>query len=164
MGKLFDLETFWLLDLAATGAATALFLAAGILLRRHAAVAHCSRPIALPTGSRLLKSLRPRRLRPVEAMAQGLLTDVGGILVEGPHRHPEARALLPIVSEVRRFGETLVKSRRFLVTLLAPAREARLAPLVRDLSRVEMLLRELPRSRLTLEDVLAGRFETENWT
>ena len=97
-------------------------------------------------------------------MAQGLLSDVGGIIVEGPHRHLEARALLPIVSEVRRFGETLVKSRRSLVVLLAPAREARLAPLVRDLSRVETLLRELPRSSLTLEDVLAGRFETENWT
>lgn len=164
MSKNFDFETFWFLDLAVTGMAVLLFLVAGFLLRRHAAATQRKRPIASPMGGRLLKSFRPWRLRQFEHIAHGLLSDVGGVIVEGAHRNSEARALLPIVTEVRRFGESLMKSRRPLGTLLAPMREARLASLVRDLGRVESLLRELPRSSLTLEDVLAGRFETESWT
>jgi len=149
----------WLVDVAVTLSALALFLTAGLALRRFAAARGRSRPISAPMGRRLLRSLRPARLRQFESMANDVLRDVGGVIVEGPHRNSEARALLPIVAEVRRFGEGLQRAQPRLGKMLWPLREARLAPLVRDLGRVEGLLRELPRSRLSLEDVLEGRFE-----
>ena len=155
-------EWMWLVDLGATLSALALFLTAGLALRRVAAARGRSRPISAPLGRRLMRSLRPARLRQFESMANDVLRDVGSVIVDGPHRHSEARALLPMVAEVRRYGEGLQKGRPRLSKVLWPLREARLAPLVRDLGRVEGLLRELPRSRLTLEDVLAGRFEEGN--
>jgi hypothetical protein len=145
--------------LTVTLSAAGLLVKAGLMLRRFEAARNRGRPIASPTGSSALRSLRPSRLRQFEVMAQGVLRDVGSALIEAPCQAPEVRSLLPIVCEVRRHGEVLLRTRGPFGRLLWPAREWRLAPLVRDLARIEDVLRALPRSRLTLEDVLAGRFD-----
>ena len=164
MGSLQDANMTWMVDLAVTGSAQLLLLIAGLRLRRYAAANRASRPIAESFGDRLLRRSRPRRLRQFEGIAASVLRDASALLSQEPLPNGEARAFLPIVAEVRVRGEVLLKRRRRFVRLLSPARESRLAPLVRDLARIETALRELPRSRLSLDDVLAGRFDLNSGT
>ena len=147
------------LDLGATFLAGTLLTIAGLKLRRYFAARSRNRRIDEPLGAEWLRRSRPTRMKQFEGMAHSVLTDVGGLVVEGVSRVPDARAMLPLVVEVKRHGQFLLGAQSSWHYLFAPSREWRLDSLVKDLGRLEELLRNLPRSELTLEDVLAGRFE-----
>jgi hypothetical protein len=71
----------------------------------------------------------------------------------------EARTMIPLVTEARRFGESLLASRRRWHTFIAPRVESQVEVAILDLIEVESRLKAIPRSIITIEDVFAGRFE-----
>jgi hypothetical protein len=149
---------FWL-DFLGSGVACILLVIAGLMLRRYIAARKRHRPIVEMLGKEWFQASRFSKLKHFDAMAQSVLKDVGFLVVEHPNQVGEARAMLPIVLEIRKHGENLLQRRRPWMLVICLPWEVRIRPLVKDLERVEDLLRELPRSRLSLEDVLDGHFE-----
>lgn len=108
---------------------------------------------------RFVGGTRPVRARRFVDIGDRLIVDVCEMLEETTHRS-EARVLIPLVADLRKRGDRLVASKGKLSELVFSKLEKRVESLHQELIRLEQLLRALPKSKLTLEDVLAGKFET----
>lgn len=109
---------------------------------------------------RFVGGARPLRARRFVDIGGRTVVDVKEMLGEGTDNRLEARVLIPLVADLRRRGDRLVASRGRLSSFVFSKLEFQVSSLHEELIRLEHLLRQLPRSKLTLEDVLAGNFET----
>jgi len=71
----------------------------------------------------------------------------------------EARTMLPLVSDARKLGESLLSQRRRRHLLFGRSLERQIELTIYELLELENRLRSIPRAFVTLEDVVAGRFE-----
>jgi hypothetical protein len=71
----------------------------------------------------------------------------------------EARTMLPLVSEARKLGERLLAQRRRRHLLFGRSLERQIELTIYELLELETKLRSIPRAFVTLEDVVAGRFQ-----
>lgn len=98
------------------------------------------------------------RRKRLHKLARGVITDVQEMLNDATLSPREARVLIPLVSETRKRLQSLSRHRKGSVFWYI-ASEEKTHRLLSELIRLEDLLRSIPRSTLSLEDVLAGRFE-----
>lgn len=159
MDGLLGLPSNMVLEMACTLLAALFFALVGFRLRRYAGTIKRNRPMNECLPIVLAKRTRPCRVKHFLNVATGVLQDAHGSLLDGVREPASARALIPIVADVRQHGERLLASQAAIHWVLAPLYEPRLAPLVRELIALEGLLKSLPRPQLSLEDVLAGNFE-----
>lgn len=110
------------------------------------------------TLSALSRSGRYGRLKRFEAIARGVVSDVESAL-EPPLCHRHARSFLPILADVRRHGQALLRQQTKAHRVALPDRERHLAELVRQLFHLESKLKALPKPTVTIEEVLSGKFE-----
>jgi hypothetical protein len=71
----------------------------------------------------------------------------------------EARTMIPLVSEARRTGEVLLARRKRWHVMVSPKFESKIELAILDLIELEARLKAIPRAILSIEDVVAGRFE-----
>lgn len=71
----------------------------------------------------------------------------------------EARTMIPLVSEARKMGEGLLATRRKWHVLVAPRTEYQVEHAILDLIELEARLKAIPRAVISIEDVVAGRFD-----
>lgn len=107
---------------------------------------------------KILRGGRVTHLKKFERIARDVVTDVESAL-EPPHCHRHARSFLPILSDVRRRGEQLLNQQTLAHKVTAPQREQDLCTLVDQLNGLEVRLKSLPKSKVTVEEVLLGKFE-----
>ena len=67
--------------------------------------------------------------------------------------------MLPLVSEARKLGERLLAQRRRRHLLFGRSLERQIELTIYELLELETKLRSIPRAFVTLEDVVAGRFQ-----
>ncbi len=136
--------------------AIVVFVTLGVFLRRYA-TSKKGRYTRESLAKRYWKTTRTYRLRAFHNLANEVIDDVSRLMNER-RRPDEARALGCLISDARKKGECLLASRQFYHTY-SPRSESALRGKVNELARLEQRLKALPRSSLTLEDVLAGRFQ-----
>lgn len=105
-------------------------------------------------NSRLGKSLRFQRV------ASQVIADAHDLLRDSEKSY-EARAFIPIVCDVRKYGEFLRSRRNFYHKCLAPRMEKNLERILRELAFLERELRALPRPGLSVEDILGSQPEQQ---
>jgi hypothetical protein len=134
------------------------FGAVAIIFRKQILKSH---PVARFLNPRkLLRKSRRYQIRTYKRLALSVIKDVNEAL-ECPQSSPQtARALLPLVTDFRKRGEHLLTKRSLCHAFLFPALEKKLEPCVKQLIELERLLKSIPRSTLSLEDVLEGKFDT----
>ncbi|NBO38764.1 hypothetical protein EBU99_09295 [bacterium] len=101
---------------------------------------------------------RGNRLKRFERIARDVVVDVESAL-QPPHCHHHARSLIPLISDVRRRGELLLSQQTGTHRITAPEREMLLETLVSQLFSLESRLKALPKPKVTIEEVLSGKFE-----
>lgn len=106
----------------------------------------------------LRRSGRSGRLRRFESIAHAVVTDVTAAL-QPPLCHHHARSFLPIVSDVRRRGQSLLDQQTTAHRVSSPEREKSLKKLVLELFSLETQLKALPKHTVTMDDVLSGKFD-----
>ncbi len=131
----------------------------GLALRRFASISHNKKNVNEPLFKHIFGRSRISKMRQFRSLAKGVLADVEQALYENPEKRHEARALLPLVAEVRKRGELLITNKEFCNLLWKPVKESKLMPLVNDLNHKEQMLRSLPRPKLTIDEILAGKTE-----
>ena len=107
---------------------------------------------------RFLRGGRMSHVKKFQRIAKDMVCDVESAL-EPPHCHLHARSFLPILSDVRRRGELLMSQQTLAHRVTAPDREQELCTLVRQLTILENRLKALPKPKVTIEEVLLGKFE-----
>jgi hypothetical protein len=152
------LPTNWseLLASGVTMLAIAAFISLGTVLRRHARNKGRTQPAVASLAVRLWKSTRIHKVHAFLTMADNVIQDVT-FLMSHHRRVDEARAMRSLISDARKKGEHLLATRVFYHAYW-PRSEVALANAVAQLTALEERVGALPRSQLTLEDVLAGRF------
>ncbi|KAB8030828.1 hypothetical protein [Fluviispira multicolorata] len=80
------------------------------------------------------------------------MLDILEALKNGDHSHEQAIALLPLLLDIRKIGEQLIRQQSFFHTFLFPIGEKRLKPRVERLIHVEKLLKSLPRKDSSCEN------------
>ena len=158
-------EAYAFLDLALTLLAQALCIAALIRLRSlkpskfHKPVSTKAMRGKINSFNRPTKPLRAiLKAREFEKMSRIVISDTSHALLEGDQFASEAKALLPIILEIRKHGENLIETQS-RTQMLLPGTKVRMKLLVKDLKSLEALLKETPKRTLSLEDVLLGNFE-----
>jgi hypothetical protein len=153
------METGWLelMITSLTTLAVALFVTVGFALRRYAGARHSGRPVQESLMTRLFRRSRLFKIRNFSRLSSAILIDAKP-LVDDTTRVAEARAFRPLVSELRKQGEHLLASRRWYHCCTSWWKERELEADLEKITDIELILRALPCSELTLEDVLAGRF------
>lgn len=109
------------------------------------------------------RRLQPFRLRQLLKIAKDVLHDTNDALnhIQNPAAHPELRALIPIVSEVRkRVAKVLAKDVSKQAKFWNATVCEDLKSVLKELMKAEELLRSIPKTKLTLEQVLAGHFDS----
>lgn len=154
-----EMPTKMILDLFLTGVALVMFTTMGLALRRYLGATQRKRPLKETLPMHFMRRTRPWKIRQYSVVAEGVLSDVHSVILEKTPRVHEVRAFLPLLIDARRKGEGLLASRSSLHLVLTPWWENRLPPLVRELAALEEVVKSLPKSHLTIEDVLAGKFE-----
>jgi hypothetical protein len=145
-----------------TAMAIVAFLTLGAALRRHAARQTSGHFTADPIVQEVLKKTRRHKLQAFQIMAREVIEDVTALMSDET-RVDEARALKALVTAARKKGESLVASRQIHHAYWRQSESALFAT-VEKLWALENQLGALPRSSLTLEDVLAGRFPNSTMT
>lgn len=111
------------------------------------------------------RRFKPIRLRQLLKIAKDVLHDTNDALshIHNPSAHPELRALIPIVSEVRkRVTKVLAKDASSKTQFWNATVCEELKRVLKELMKAEDLLRSIPKTKLTLEQVLAGHFDSGN--
>lgn len=148
----------WHGDAALT--ATALLFCVGGLALWRVAAARRGRPLHRSPLRDLKTRLPHWKYRHFEEIARTVLEDARNAMEDAETGAAStARSLLPLVAETRKQGEILLGKSGILAAFIARVHYSRLNPLVEHLERTEKELKALPRSTLTLDDVLQGRFE-----
>jgi predicted methyltransferase len=157
-GGFMTLLTNWLELLVSvfTILAIGAFVSLGIVLRRYAANRGRTQLETRSLAVRLWRSTRTHKIRTYQAMASDVIQDVTQLMANN-QRVDEARAMRSLVSDARKKGEHLVATRQFYHAYWLRSENA-LFSTVSQLTLLEERIGALPRSQLTLEDVLAGRF------
>ncbi len=90
------------------------------------------------------------------------MKDVLDAIKTGRHSYEHAKALLPLLSDVRKIGEKLLSHQYFYHTLLFPNGENKLKPRINRLIQVEKLLKSLPTESLSWDTIhQEGRFKVK---
>lgn len=103
-----------------------------------------------------IRLLRARRFLEVGSR---IADDANEMMSESETPNSSARVLIPLVVDARRKGDRLLASSSRFQQIFAPRLEKNVVLLHKELKALESKLRSLPRSTLTLEDVLAGQFD-----
>jgi hypothetical protein len=93
----------------------------------------------------ILFSNRMNSLRNFEKLSETVMKDILEALKTENNSHEQARALLPLLLDVRKTGEKLLAQQHFYHTILFPIGESRLKPRIDRLIQIEKLLKSLPR-------------------
>ena len=93
----------------------------------------------------ILFSNRMNSLRNFEKLSETVMKDILEALKTENNSHEQARALLPLLLDVRKTGEKLLAQQHFYHTILFPIGERRLKPRIDRLIQIEKLLKSLPR-------------------
>jgi hypothetical protein len=132
----------------------------GILFWRSFSVK--TNKLSAGSPSRLVMSLartgRGYRLNRFETVARGVLSDVEDAM-QPPVCYRHARSFLPLLSDVLKHGQILLRQQTMAHRVAYPDREEQLSLLVTHLFTLESKLRSLPKQTISIEDVLAGKFE-----
>lgn len=110
-------------------------------------------------GTHMLKRTRFWKIKQYSLVAGAVLTDVHEAIQEQQQVYSTIRTFLPLLVDVRKKGESLLATRSLFFRFLDPLLTENLPSLVREVSIMEEVLKMLPKSNLTLEDVLAGKFD-----
>lgn len=145
------------LDAVVTCTTILVFVMLGVYLRRYVASKEMNKYCSESLAKRLLKSTRAYQVQMFQAMASEVILDVTRLINE-QNRHDEARALKTLVFDARKRGEALKATKRFYHAFW-PRTEQSLLITLNKLYDLETRLKAMPRSNLTLDDVLAGRFD-----
>ena len=148
-----------LVDLCLTSIAVLMFAAMGFALRRYLGATQRNRPLHETLPMQFVKRTRPWKVKQFSLVAQRVLADVHSVILEKAACAQEARAFLPLLVDARRKGEGLMAGRLAYHSVLTPWIENQLPSLVRELAALEEVVKSLPKSHLTIEDVLAGKFD-----
>lgn len=93
----------------------------------------------------ILFNNRMNSLRNFEKLSETVMKDILEALKTENNSHEQARALLPLLLDVRKTGEKLLAQQHFYHTILFPIGERRLKPRIDRLIQIEKLLKSLPR-------------------
>ncbi len=108
---------------------------------------------------RILKRTRQAQIKSFQRLASDIVCDAN-LVLKRDRAIMEARALSPLVADARKKGEYLLASQQIYHTYFFKE-ERKLRSIVEQLASLERCLKALPRSSLTLDDVLAGRFSQD---
>ena len=92
------------------------------------------------------------RVRNFENLSEMVMKDILEALKTENNSHEQAKALLPLLLDIRKTGEKLLSQQHFYHTVLFPLGESRLKPRVERLIHVEKLLKSLPRQSVSCEN------------
>ncbi len=100
----------------------------------------------------LIFNRRLNRVRNFEKLSEMVMKDILDALKTENNSHEQAKALLPLLLDIRKTGERLLSQQHFYHTVLFPIGESRLKPRVERLIHVEKLLKSLPRQSVSCEN------------
>ena len=100
----------------------------------------------------LIFNRRLNRVKNFEKLSEMVLKDILEALKMENRSHEQAKALLPLLLDVRKTGEKLLSQQHFYHTVLFPLGENRIKPRVERLIHVEKLLKSLPRKSVSCEN------------
>ncbi len=100
----------------------------------------------------LIFNRRLNRVRNFEKLSEMVMKDILDALKTENNSHEQAKALLPLLLDIRKTGEKLLYQQHFYHTVLFPLGESRLKPRVERLIHVEKLLKSLPRQSVSCEN------------
>ena len=100
----------------------------------------------------LIFNRRLNQVRNFEKLSEMVLKDILDALKTESRSNEQAKALLPLLLDVRKTGEKLLSQQHFYHTVLFPLGENRLKPRVERLIHVEKLLKSLPRQSISCEN------------
>lgn len=92
------------------------------------------------------------RVRNFEKLSEMVMKDILEALKTENNSHGQAKALLPLLLDIRKTGERLLSQQHFYHTILFPLGESRIKPRVERLIHVEKLLKSLPRQSDSCEN------------
>ncbi len=101
----------------------------------------------------VLFNKRVQRVKNFENLSERILLDILEALKNGENSHEQAIALLPLLLDIRKIGEQLIRQQNFFHTFLFPMLENRLKPRLERLIHVEKLLKSLPRKGSSCENL-----------
>ncbi len=91
-------------------------------------------------------------IRNFENLAEMIMKDILEALKAGNHMHIQAKALLPLLLDVRKTGEKLLSQQHFYHIILFPSGESRIRGKVERLIQIEKLLKSLPKQSVSFEN------------
>lgn len=139
----------------------AVFVFLGVRVRIFAAGSYKQRPHDRNIFRALAKNFRYWQLQYFQHIAAEMISDTNN-MIEQNKTPMETRAMTPLVADARKKGEQLLTTQRFY-HLYFSRNERNLKDTVTRLTILERRLKSLPRSSLSLDDILAGRFSSENF-
>ncbi len=139
----------------------AVFVFLGLRVRDYAAGSFRRHPFGLSIFQEIVKRSRFWQLQCFQRLVREIIRDTDHMLEE-KKTVMETRAMIPLVSDARKKGEHLLATQQFFHTYLS-RNERQLRETVTQLTALDQRLKSLPRSSLSLDDVLAGRFSTEQF-
>lgn len=86
-----------------------------------------------------------------ENLSEMIMKDILEALKAGNHMHIQAKALLPLLLDVRKTGEKLLSQQHFYHIILFPSGESRIRRKVERLIQIEKLLKSLPKQSVSFE-------------
>ncbi len=86
-----------------------------------------------------------------ENLSEMIMKDILEALKAGNHMHIQAKALLPLLLDVRKTGEKLLSQQHFYHIILFPSGESRIRGKVERLIQIEKLLKSLPKQSVSFE-------------
>ncbi len=100
----------------------------------------------------LIFNSRLNSLRNFEKLSEMVMKDILEALKTENNSHEQAKALLPLLLDIRKTGEKLLSQQHFYHTILFPIGESRIKPRIERLIHVEKLLKSLPRQSVSCEN------------
>ena len=88
-----------------------------------------------------------------ENLSEMISCDILEALRAGNHMHIQAKALLPLLLDVRKTGEKLLSQQHFYHIILFPSGESRIRKKVERLIQIEKLLKSLPKQSISYENI-----------
>ncbi|MGY3803191.1 hypothetical protein ACWNT8_03890 [Pigmentibacter ruber] len=88
-----------------------------------------------------------------ENLSEMISRDILEALRAGNHMHIQAKALLPLLLDVRKTGEKLLSQQHFYHIILFPSGESRIRKKVERLIQIEKLLKSLPKQSISYENI-----------
>lgn len=94
---------------------------------------------------------RVMSIKNFENLSEMIMKDILEALKAGNHMHIQAKALLPLLLDVRKTGEKLLSQQHFYHIILFPSGESRIRGKVERLIQIEKLLKSLPKQSVSFE-------------